>query len=184
MGEKREKWDAEAAELRTEAAEILSRSRWWADGQRREQASTLAELEDQFEQGNAAVIATDLAGTVTHWNVAAERLDGWSAAQAVGRTITDLLVGPEDRELAEEIMDCVRRRGHWEGKLDVRRKDGTTVLARVRDTIIENDDGRAVGLLGVSVAVSKRARPPASNSPSREIGAVPLGSSPTSRGGN
>lgn len=38
-----------------------------------------------------AVVVTDLAGAVHHWNPAAERLYGWAAADALGRRARDLL---------------------------------------------------------------------------------------------
>jgi anti-anti-sigma factor len=97
-----------------------------------------------------AVIATDLAGGVTVWNAAAERLYGWSAREVIGRPITDLTVGPDDRALAEEIMEGVRRDGAWQGEFEVRRRDGTHFTAHVRDLLVRDRHGRACGLAGVS----------------------------------
>lgn len=99
-----------------------------------------------------AVIATDLAGTVTHWNAEAELAYGWRADEVIGRPITELTVGPEDRQLAEEIMDSVRLTGEWTGDFEVRRKDGSSFEAHVRNTLIRDEHGEAVGLAGVSIA--------------------------------
>jgi anti-anti-sigma factor len=98
-----------------------------------------------------AIIATDLAGTVTRWNAQAERLYGWTAEEVMGKPITDLTVGPQDRDVAEEIMESVRRDGRWEGDFDARRKDGTHFRAFVRDTLMHDRDGTPTGLLGMSV---------------------------------
>lgn len=49
-----------------------------------------------------AVVICDAAGTITYWNVAAERVFGWSADHAVGRSL-DLII-PEKQ-----------RRAHWDG---------------------------------------------------------------------
>ena len=111
----------------------------------------LATLEDQFDTGAQAVIATDLAGHVTHWNRAAERLYGWTRAEVLARPITELTVGPDDQQLADQIMDSVRRTGGWEGTFTVRRKDGLTFIAHVQNSIIENEHGQPIGLLGTSV---------------------------------
>src|SRR3954454_6933067 len=62
-----------------------------------------------------AVIATDLAGIVTAWNSVAERLYGWSAHEVIGRPITKLTVGPDDADLAEQILESVRHTGTWAG---------------------------------------------------------------------
>lgn len=98
-----------------------------------------------------AVIATDLAGTVTRWNAQAERLYGWSTEEVLGKPITDLTVGPDDQDVAAQIMESVRRDGRWEGDFDVRRKDGTHFHALVRDTLMHDRDGNPTGLLGMSV---------------------------------
>lgn len=110
-----------------------------------------------FDDIDVAVIATDLGGHVAYWNLEAENLYGWSAEEVMGRPITELTVGPQDDEVAERIMASVRASGRWEGDFIVHRKDGSSFLARVIDTIIEDADGRALGLVGVSVDVSHRA---------------------------
>jgi anti-anti-sigma factor len=125
-----------------------------ADRLGRERDAILAELDDQFDTGRRAVIATDLRGRVTHWNRAAQRLYGWTRAEVLGRPITEFMVGPEDRQLAERIMLAVQEHGVWEGGFEVRRKDGRTFTAHVRDTIIEDQEGRPLGLLGTSVDAS------------------------------
>ena len=112
-----------------------------------------------LEQVQAAVIATDMQGTVTHWNEHAERLYGWSREEALGRRITQLTVGAGDTEpLAEEIMRRVRAGETWEGEFTVRRKDGSTFPAHVTDSLIRDAEGRAVGLVGVSVDITERKR--------------------------
>ncbi len=114
-------------------------------------------LERHFDDIDVAVIATDLAGLVVYWNHEAEHLYGWSAEEVMERPITELTVGPQDDEVAERIMDSVRSSGRWEGDFIVHRKDGSAFLARVIDTIIEDENGHALGLVGVSVDVSHRA---------------------------
>jgi anti-anti-sigma factor len=112
-------------------------------------------LPDADEAPEYAVIATDLDGIVTRWNAEAERLYGWSREEVSGRPITELTVGPQDVDLAEEIMESVRRSGAWMGEFDVRRKDGSRFPAHVRNTLIKDEDGSAVGLAGISIAASR-----------------------------
>lgn len=114
-------------------------------------------LERHFDDIDVAGIATDLGGLGAYWNREAEHLYGWSAEEVMGRPITELTVGPEDDEVAGRIMASVRTSGRWEGDFIVHRKDGSAFLARVIDTIILDQDGDALGLVGVSVDVSHRA---------------------------
>ena len=111
-----------------------------------------------LEQVQAAVIATDMRGLVTHWNEHAERLYGWSSEEALGRNITKLTVGPADARLAEEIMRRVRAGETWEGEFEVRRKDGSTFPAYATDSLIRDAEGRAVGIVGVSTDITERKR--------------------------
>jgi hypothetical protein len=53
-------------------------------------------------------------------------------------------------------MDSVRRTGTWEGTFTVCRKDGHTFIAHVHDTIIEDEHGQPIGLIGTSIKASER----------------------------
>jgi len=82
-----------------------------------------------LESAPDAFLAVDPAGTLTAWNAEAERMFGWSAAEAVGRPLRDLILPPEGRGahderrrllLAEEEPVAGRR---WE--VEFQRRDGT-----------------------------------------------------------
>ena len=62
------------------------------------------------ESSNDAIITMSLDGTITGWNSAAERLFGYSAAEAAGKNIT--LLVPDDR--LPEVQDTLRRIGWGE----------------------------------------------------------------------
>jgi PAS domain S-box-containing protein len=143
-------------QLPREAADRLSPRQERTEKRRRQKRASVApdELQDLLLQEELAVIATDLAGTVTDWSAGAERLYGWSRTEVIGRPITELTVGPEDTQVAENIMDCVRQTGRWEGEFWVRRKDGTAFLAHVREAMIADKHGTLIGLVGVSVEAS------------------------------
>lgn len=123
---------------------------------RRDRDAFVAELEEQLVQGGAGVVATDLDGVITHWSAGAERLYGWSAEEAIGQPVLDLLIPPADRRLAEASFESIRSTGLWEGEFDVRRKDGGVFSAFTRGTVIKDDAGRPVGLLGLSMDISAR----------------------------
>jgi PAS domain S-box-containing protein len=105
-----------------------------------------------------AVIATDLAGTITYWNQHAARLYGWPAAEAVGRNVLEVTPADTSAEQAAEIMSRLVAGETWSGEFRVRRRDGSTFPALVTDTPIHGDDGRLVGVVGVSADISERKR--------------------------
>ena len=60
------------------------------------------------ESSNDAIITQALDGTITGWNRAAERLFGYTAAEAVGQGI-DIIVPPDRRTEVHDILDRVGR---------------------------------------------------------------------------
>ena len=53
------------------------------------------------ESSDDAIISKSLAGIIQSWNAAAERIYGYTKAEAVGQPITMLI--PEDRQSEEQL---------------------------------------------------------------------------------
>jgi PAS domain S-box-containing protein len=111
-----------------------------------------------LDQVQAAVIAADLGGTVTHWNRHAEILFGWSKDEAVGRMSTQLLVPEDVLGTGAELTRLARGGRAWEGEAPVRRRDGGTVLCYVTDSPIRDAAGNVVGAVSVAVDITERKR--------------------------
>ena len=114
-----------------------------------------AHLLDTVEQ---AVIATDLDGVITYWNRFAETLYGWSAEEIVGRNIIEITPAKASLKEASEIMSRLRKGESWSGELLVQRRDGKTFPVMVTDASILDDEGRLIGIVGVSVDITERKR--------------------------
>lgn len=134
--------------LRREAAELLTGPRATPDERVPWTLADLTEIERHLS--DAAVIVTDLEGTVTHWSSGAERLYGYASEETVGQPASDLLVEPGDRDLIARIRESLRLTGTWEGEFWVRRKGGGTFFAYVFDMAVEDDQGRPAGYISVS----------------------------------
>jgi PAS domain S-box-containing protein len=108
------------------------------------------------ESSDDAIISKDLDGTITSWNNGAERLFGYTAAEAVGQPVTILI--PEDR-LDEEpsILGRVRagqRVDHYETVR--RRKDGTLVDISLTVSPIRDGLGRVMGASKIARDITER----------------------------
>lgn len=101
-----------------------------------------------------AVIATDLNGTITYWNNAAERIYGWSAAEVIGRNVLDVTPAETVHAEAASMMERLRRGERWSGEFCVKRKDGTSFLAFVTNSPIVNEEGKLAGVIGISMDIS------------------------------
>ncbi|MET0488442.1 MAG: PAS domain S-box protein [Candidatus Rokuibacteriota bacterium] len=124
----------------TGAAKVIRNIR---DRLRAEEArGRLAAIVDSSDD---AIVSKTLDGIVTSWNRGAERLFGYSAAEAIGQSI--LLIVPADRP--REEADVLRRiRGgqsvdHFETVR--RRKDGTLIEISLTVSPVRDSLGRIIG---------------------------------------
>ncbi|MDB4907437.1 MAG: domain S-box protein [Gemmatimonadetes bacterium] len=103
-----------------------------------------------------SVIATDYEGRVTFWNAFAEQLYGYTADEAMGRTIMELTVAPESPDRAPEILAAINAGTSWSGEMVVRRKDESRFTAQVTTSAIHGASGRVTAIIGVSTDVTRR----------------------------
>ncbi|PWF43160.1 putative bifunctional diguanylate cyclase/phosphodiesterase [Massilia glaciei] len=113
------------------------------------QAHLLASVEQ-------AVIATDLSGTIVFWNPHAERLYGWSAAEALGRNIIDITPAESTQAQAEQIMARLSRGESWTGEFEVRHRSGRTIPVRVTDSPLRNEREELIGVIGISTDITEQ----------------------------
>jgi PAS domain S-box-containing protein len=103
-----------------------------------------------------SVIATDTKGNIIYWNNAAEKIYGWSAAEATGQNIIDIFSSKQNKKEATEIVNAIRKGNSWSGEFKVQRKDGTSSPVFVTDTPVYDQKGGLIGIIGVSVDISER----------------------------
>src|SRR5436190_298895 len=105
-----------------------------------------------------AIVSKDLNGIVTSWNLAAERMFGYTAAEAVGQSIT--LIVPGERLSEEEHVLREIRAGRTVDHFETmrRRKDGTLLPISLTISPIRDNDGQVVGASKIARDVSERRR--------------------------
>ncbi len=117
-----------------------------ADERARQQAALLDRASD-------AIYVTGLDGTVNYWNQAAERIYGWSAAEAVGRLTADLI--PVDESDVATAADEVLQNGEWTGERRQRTKSGRDVDVLSRLTLLNDDQGRPQSILVINTDITE-----------------------------
>jgi PAS domain S-box-containing protein len=118
-----------------------------------EDAARLAAIIDSSDD---AIVSKTLDGVITSWNRSAERIFGYTAAEAVGQHIT--LIIPEERHAEErEVLARLvkgQRVDHFE---TIRRaKDGRRVEISLTVSPVRNAAGRIVGASKVARDISER----------------------------
>jgi PAS domain S-box-containing protein len=111
-----------------------------------------------------AIVGKDLDGIITAWNPAAERLFGFTAEEAIGRSIR--MIVPGDRQGEEDDVLSRLRRGetiqHFE---TVRiRKDGTPINIALTVSPIRDANGRIIGASKIARDIGERIRAEAERS--------------------
>ncbi len=86
----------------------------------------LAEQANLLQLSSDAIIVWNQDGHITYWNRGAERLYGWTAEEAQGNPVHDLLKTEFPVPL-EAITDHVNRENRWEGELVHTCKNGARV---------------------------------------------------------
>jgi PAS domain S-box-containing protein len=108
------------------------------------------ELHQVLDSVPEAIMATHLDGTIFYWNQAAERLYGWRHDEVLGRNVVEVTPADATKQQAEQIMLTLKAGRSWEGEFQVQRKDGSTFPAYVKDSPLQDNQGRLVGIVGVS----------------------------------
>jgi PAS domain S-box-containing protein len=103
----------------------------------------------ELDTGSNAVIATDVAGGIVYWNGAAEELYGWPSEEVIGRNVVDVMPTQHSSQEAMHIMEKLRSGEEWHGTFIVRRRDGSPVLADVRDVPVAGPH-TVIGIVGIS----------------------------------
>jgi len=129
-------------------AEIAERQR--AEELLHQQASLLDLTHD-------AIFVMDLEGTIKYWNRGAEERYGWSAEQAVGRVVHDLLQTIFPAPL-EQIKAELLRTGRWEGDIEHTKRDEVKLIVASRWSLGRDDRGEPVAILETNNDITERKR--------------------------
>ena len=136
---------------------------------RRDEAQQLREKEQHSERAalqlasivelsDDAIISKDLNGVITTWNRGAERLFGYTAEEAVGRSIT-MLIPADHLDEEPSILRRIRageRIEHYETQRV--RKDGGMVDISLTVSPMMSSDGRIVGASKIAHDIGERKR--------------------------
>jgi len=87
----------------------------------------------------------DEQGRVTYWNSASENIFGWSAAEAMGRKLDELMHSPEETEAFVALLQEVKATGRPHGPMEYEfhRRDGSRGVCLSTVFAIPAEDGHA-----------------------------------------
>ncbi len=127
---------------------FLSLRNQQATGALREQAALL-------DLSHDAIFVRNLADTIVYWNHGAERLYGWTRAEALGQQAGALLqtVFPSPRA---DIMGILLKTGQWEGEIVQTTRDGRKLVCTSRWSLQRDPRGRPMGTMETNHDITER----------------------------
>jgi PAS domain S-box-containing protein len=110
------------------------------------------------ENSDDAIITKTLDGIIASWNKSAERLFGYAAEEAIGKSVT-IIIPPERRDEEPAILARIgrgERIHHYETVR--RRKDGSLIDISLTISPIENSQGKIIGASKIARDITERKR--------------------------
>jgi PAS domain S-box-containing protein len=144
--------------LQAQMARMLRVARLVADSEKSLRTERERLFSAMVESSNDAIITKTLDGTITGWNRAAERLFGFTSAEAVGQHI-DIIVPPDRRAEVHDILGKVLRGERIEQYETVRvDKHGRNVDVSLAISPIRSASGEIVGASKIAHDITESKR--------------------------
>jgi PAS domain S-box-containing protein len=119
-------------------------------------ASSELRLAAIVQSSDDAIVSKDLDGIIRSWNPGAERMFGYTASEAIGRSI-HIIVPTDRREEQEEVLRRLRRGESVDHFETIRvRKDGTLIPISLTVSPLRSSTGVVVGASKIARDISDR----------------------------
>ena len=143
--------------IRSESGDIVQAVTVTTDVTERRRAQDEARrLAAIIASSDDAIISTDLEMNIRSWNRGAEKLYGYTAAEAVGRSATIILpsdIVDEERLIIDRIKTGEHVQPHETRRIH---KDGMEIPVSLRVSPVHDEDGRVVGASKIARDIRER----------------------------
>ena len=116
----------------------------------REQAALLDQAQD-------AILVRDLRHNILFWNKGAEKIYGWTAEEAVGKNVRELLFKEVSAQF-DEAGRAVLQNGEWQGEIRQIRRDGAEIIVESRWTLVRDEKGQPNSILVINTDITEKKR--------------------------
>ncbi|MEI9961541.1 MAG: PAS domain S-box protein [Limisphaerales bacterium] len=123
-------------------------------GQRKETEKRLHEQAELLNRTSDAIIVRDLNNIVRFWSKGAERIYGWTAAEAIGRDMTEAMIKNSARY--REASEKLEANSEWTGEIIQTRKDGGEIVVQCRWTLLRDEAGQPQAVLSINSDITEQ----------------------------
>ncbi len=114
----------------------------------------LASLIMQIDQANDAIYTIDNKRKIISWNKGAEKLYGYSAAEAAGKDPNEILQTGVDEKQISKTLKVLIENNYWSGELKRKTKAGVPVDVHSSVTTIRDAENNITGYVSVSFDIT------------------------------
>lgn len=119
------------------------------------QASALHKQAQLLDLAHDAILVRDIEGKIVFWNNGAEKMYGWTTAEAIGNVSHQLLQTEftEPLTMVEAELVCAER---WEGELVHTKRDGSAIAVASRWALQRDENGKPAAILEINTDITTR----------------------------
>ena len=123
--------------------------------ERKKREEEIVMLADALKSISECVSITDKEDKIIFVNDSFAKTYGYSQSELIGKHISNFRSPNNPQTLIDEILPSTLR-GGWQGELWNKRKDGSEFLIYLSTKIINNKEGKLIGLIGVASDITER----------------------------
>ncbi|TGL87787.1 PAS domain-containing sensor histidine kinase [Leptospira congkakensis] len=97
-----------------------------------------------------AVIVTDLEFRITSWNLAAERIYGFTAAEVIGKSTINVLRTDQNESTRESRISELQTKGIWQGEIFQYAKGSKKLKIRSAASFLKDKSGQTIGVIAIN----------------------------------
>jgi PAS domain S-box-containing protein len=144
-------------EMRALFNELRSSTDQHSRGDERKQQMEQMEYQSHLlEYVHDAIIATDPEFTITFWNQAAEELYGWTAAEVLGRKLSDVIKSDLLHSELDSTLQMLMMQGHYRYDVAQITQSGERIYVDATGVILTDEAGNVTGYLSATRDITAR----------------------------
>jgi len=108
-----------------------------------------------FQNVEEGIVITDVGGNVVNANPAFERISEYSLSEILGKNMSFMHSGRQDKAFYQAMWAQILNAGHWHGEIWNRRKGGEIYLEWISISAIRNKTGDVINYVGTSIDINR-----------------------------
>jgi PAS domain S-box-containing protein len=160
------------APVKNEAGEVTNYISIQEDiTERKQSGETIKMLAQAIQSVSEIVYITDLERRIIFVNDAFLKAHGYEQEEVIGSSVSIIHPGMIPEEIAEQLKNATIK-GGWQGEVITKRKDGSEIPVLLATSVILDEAGKAMALIGVAMDITQQKEIEASNKKSEMLKTV------------